>query len=236
MIGIEIVRQILASDIINWLLAFIGGIFVYRIVDNMQTKIARHSIIKDIETTINDLFSKQIAKSNRGKKNEDIVTVNLRTILHDFSPWQVYSRDSEIIIEDNQRYIRIRDDENYTEYVSTQALHEALIIFRRIEKLYKDSILKPVDLVDMWREILPFGSSRRLEFLTSYFSKFDVEPVIFVLYNTLLACYKFRMKNAVDYFRKYYKSNPELASHFLDNGRYRIQEKLKIKLFKRITG
>lgn len=49
-----------------------------------------------------------------------------------------------------------------------------MIIFRRIEKLYKDKIIKKVDLADMWREILPIGLSERLKFFSSYLSDKDI--------------------------------------------------------------
>ena len=164
----EIVRQILASDIISWFLAFIGGFIVFKVVDNMQTAIERHNVIKDVENSINELFSKTIAKSNKcnGKENsQEIDYVTVRTVLHDDSPWEKYIKGkTEIVIEDSQRFVQIRKDKGYKEYISTQAIHELSILFRRVEKLYKDSILKPIDLADMWREILPFGTSGRLEF------------------------------------------------------------------------
>lgn len=60
-IGVNFVREVSASDILNWMLAFIGGIVIYKIVDNMQTNMERHAIIKDIENTINELFCSEIA-------------------------------------------------------------------------------------------------------------------------------------------------------------------------------
>ena len=52
MIDVEIVKQILASDIIGWILAFLGGVLVFQVIDNMQTNIERHAVIKDVENTI----------------------------------------------------------------------------------------------------------------------------------------------------------------------------------------
>lgn len=225
--NIQIVSQILASDIIGWFLAFFGGFIVFKIVDNMQINIERHSMIREIESSVNSLFSSLIAKSNT---NIDSKYVNIRTILHDFSPWKDFD-SSETIIENGQRYVCIRKDDKYEEYISTQGLHESLIIFRRIEKLYKDSILKPIDLADLWREILPFAASKRLEFYKNYFSKYDIEPIVFVLFNTFLACKKYKVNNAVIYFNDVYNNDESIKYYFEDNGRYRIRERIRLRHF-----
>lgn len=124
--SIEIVKQILASDIIGWFLAFIGGFIVFKIVDNMQTTIERHNVIKEIENSINILLSQPIAKSNKcndKENNQKTSTVNVRTVLHDNSPWEGYIKDeTEMIIDKYQRYIQIRSKGGYAEYVSTQAI------------------------------------------------------------------------------------------------------------------
>lgn len=210
-IGLNFVREISASDILNWSLAFVSGVIIFKIVDNMQTNINRHAIIKEIEITINSLFSSPLAKSNYKidlKDDSKLAEVNVRTVLHSFTPWEYFDRSIEgedkTMIEDTQRYIRIRSEDDCTEYISTQALHEILIVFRRIEKLFKDSILKKIDLADMWREILPFADSGRLLFLSSYFCKEDIEPISFVVFNTVLACEKYEMENALEGFRKLY--------------------------------
>ena len=182
----------------------------------MQTNINRHSIIKDIESTVNQLFSNDLAKSNYNIKLEDEeerATVNVRTVLHDDYPWEYFDRKNEdknkMIIEDTQRCVRIRSHEECNEYISTQALHEILIIFRGIEKLYKDSILKKIDLADMWREILPFAISGRLLLISSYFSKDDIELIVFVVFNTVLACDKYKIEQALKYFKEGYNKEKE---------------------------
>lgn len=228
MLGIQIVKQIMASDLMSWFLAFIGGIIAYRVIDHMQTSIERHSVIKDVEKTINDIFSTPIAKSNKSDDSDS--KVNVRTVLHDDSPWEIYLKGStKIEIHDNQRYVQIRDTNDYQEFIGTQAVHELLILFRRIEKLYKDSIIKPIDLADMWREILPFGTSGRLEFFKSYLSEYDIQSIVFVLLNTILACKKYKIYNAINYFKSYYLE--DMSQFFLNNSRYTIKEKLKVKIF-----
>ncbi len=236
----EIVRQILASDIIGWVLAFLGGFLVFKVVDNMQTAIERHNVIKDVENSINALFSQPIAKSNKcnlAGNNQEINNVTVRTVLHDNSPWEEYIKDeTEIVIEDNQRFVQIRKLEGYREYISTQAIHESLILFRRIEKLYKDSILKPIDLADIWREILPFATSGRLRFYKSYLGENDIKSLVFVLFNTVLACEKYKIDNAVEYFAKDFLKNEELREYYTENSRYTFKERFKIGKFFRIIG
>ena len=163
--------------------------------------------------------------------------VNVRTVLHDEENWEKFIKDDDsIIIEDNQRYIRIRSENGYKEYISTQALHELLIIFRRIEKLYKDSILKSIDLSDLWREILPFGVSGRLLFFSTYFSKSDIESMVFVIYNTVLSCERYGRKNATDYFSERYKDEENCIQMIFErNNRYGLREKFNLRRFKQIV-
>lgn len=239
MTSVEIVKQILASDIIGWILAFLGGCIVYKMVDNMQTKLERHTVIKEIESTINELFSKQIAKANNSsdENNQKLNDVNIRTILHDKSPWEEYKNETKIKIDKSQRYVQIRSKDGYDEYISTQAIHESLILFRRIEKLYKDSIVKPIDLADLWRELLPFGTSGRLEFYKSYLRESDVRSIVFVLFNTILACEKYKIYDANEYFaRDFFKDclKEEKKKMFIKNNRYTFKERLKVKKFLRI--
>jgi len=236
----QIVREILASDIIGWVLAFIGGFLVFKVVDNMQTAIERHNVIQDVENSINSLFSQPIAKSNKCNtidNNQEIMDVTVRTVLHDNTPWEEYIKDeTEIVIENNQRIVRIRGKDGYKEYISTQAIHELLILFRRIEKLYKDSILKPIDLADMWREILPFGTSGRLTFYKSYLGKNDIKSIIFVLFNTVLACEKYKIDNAVKYFSIDFLNNNSMQEFYKENSRYTYKERFRVRKFLRVIN
>ncbi|MFW2491567.1 hypothetical protein ACN077_23855 [Clostridium chromiireducens] len=239
MTGVEIVRQILASDIIGWILAFMGGCIVFKIADNIQTKMERHTVIKEIESSINTLFSTPIAKSNKSSKENDqeIKNVYIRTILHDNSPWEEYKgNETKIEIDEYQRYVQIRSKDGYDEYISTQAIHESLILFRRIEKLYKYSILKPIDLADLWREILPFGTSGRPEFYRSYLGESDIRSITFVLFNTILACEKYKINNAIEYFASDFLENKRKKRLYLRNNRYTFKERFRVKKFLKILN
>jgi hypothetical protein len=234
--NIDFISQVAASDLIGWLLAFLGGFIAYRIVDNMQTSLERHSVISDIEEKINHLFSSPIAKSTCSK-DLGLHYVTVRTVLHDFSPWKDYTGDSEILMDDCQRYINIRDDDHYREYISSQALHEILILFRRIEKLHKSKIIKDVDLSDLWREILPLCMSNRLGFLRSYYSDRDIESILYVFMYTGIACHKYQMDNALDYIKMHYKAVDEkLKDLFQNNRRLRFQDLNALKKYKKIVN
>ncbi|HHX61646.1 MAG TPA: hypothetical protein GX707_13205, partial [Epulopiscium sp.] len=104
----------------------------------------------------------------------------------------------------------------------------------RCPEIYKDCILEPIDLADLWREILPFGVSGRLIFFSTYFSKSDIESMVFVVYNTVLACEKYKIEVATKYFADGYKAE-EIEGFFLNNNRYRIKEKCKRGKFNKIV-
>ncbi len=239
--SVEIVKQILASDIIGWLLAFLGGILAFRVIDNMQTNIERHTVIKDVENTLNQLYSSKLAKiytnlpaENKSDDKQEKSDVMIRTVLDDKAPWKMFEGQDDVEIVDGQRYIQIRNEEKYKEYLSTQAIHELEVLFRRIEKLYKNRILKPIDLADMWRELLPFAVSGRLDFYYSYLGESDVKSIIFVLFNTLLACKKYEIKNAVSYFCSKYNNESAINKLYLKNNRFTWKERLRVHKFQNI--
>jgi hypothetical protein len=217
---------------ITWLLAFVGGFIAYLVIDHLQTTMERHNVITDIENKINDLFSNKIAKS---KKDGVLESVMIRTILHDFTDWE-YQKDMELEVIDGQRFISVRQDDKYVEFISTQALHESLILFRRIEKLYKSKIIKSIDLSDLWRELIPFGSSRRLQFFEQYYSQRDIESITYVIMETVLACNKHKNDTAVNYFIEHYnKQRDEVKSFYFNNTRIRFIDRYSLYKFKRLV-
>ena len=154
MFNIEFIKQIFLSDVIGWVLAFIAGMIIYKLIHNMQLKIERHSVVKEIEDTFNRVFALEKAKrfykyckskngesskKNNGNNKEE--NINIRTTLDDIR-WKKFdsTRGDSIRIE-GQRYILIKENvvseghdeyKYYNEYIGTQPLHEILILFRRI--------------------------------------------------------------------------------------------------------
>ncbi len=233
---IQITKVIGTNDFMNWILGAIGGILVFKAVDNMQTNMERHNMIKDIEVSINNLFSEKLAKCIDSKVDSKVDNnVTFRTVLHDQSAWDKYIKNETCVkIEDSQRYVCIRYNFSSQEYVATQALHETLILFRRIEKLYKSSILKPLDLSDLWREILPFGTSGRLEFFKSYFSEDDIMSLCYVILNTVVACKKYKLDNAVTYFME--NKSEESINLYTNNKRLRKRDFISKMRFEKIIN
>lgn len=202
--NIEIVKQILASDIISWIFAAIGGALAYLVLHRMQNTRERHCMIKEIEDTISQLMDKKSALKRKVITESDMVQVNMRTVLHDFTPWVSYNKDNTITIDD-QRFVLIRnDDENY-ERIGTSLLHETLLWFRRVNKLYKDRIIIDEDLADLWHEILPFMRANKLEFYRSYFGAEDTYPIMSVCIHCMNACHKFNRITAIDYIKEIIK-------------------------------
>jgi hypothetical protein len=169
-------------------------------------------MVGEIEALINKIFSSPLAKTDINcKGNGDLETVSVRTILDNTPSWEDFKkRDAgNIKIIDCQRYVRIRNTKSRHDYVATQALNEIMIIFRRIEKLYNDEILKDADLADLWREIIPFCGYGRLTFYKSYSGIHDIQCIIAVLFHTALACHRRKDTIAVNWFKEYYHTIPD---------------------------
>lgn len=87
-----------ANDIIGWILAFIGGYIIYKIVDGFQTRISRHSMILEVESEINEMLSSDFAINICKEK---VSFQNMWTILDDFDEWIIAPKDST---EKNLKY------------------------------------------------------------------------------------------------------------------------------------
>lgn len=239
---------IASSDFIGWILAALAGIVAYKLIDNMQTSIERHNMIEAVEDGFSALFDSVIAISAKpGTKiaaefvNNHMVMV--RSVLHDDTPWQLIRTpecDSQLeyMIINNQRYLHIRDDEKYNEWISTQALHEMCLKVRRIEKLFKSGLMKRVDLSDMFREFIPLCTSGRLEYIAAYYDDLDAECIAYIVMQTVVSCYKCNnMANYVHFFIKYYNDHPEIKKYFISGRRLRpIMDRHAVYLFKKITA
>lgn len=102
-----------------------------------------------------------------------------------------------------------------------------MILFRRIEKLYKDRIIGKIDLVDMWRELIPFATSGRLDFFASYLSGKDIESIEYVVLLTAVSAVKYKNNVALDYFTKHFK-RADIDEIVKGNSRIRLFDRLLI--------
>lgn len=129
--------------------------------------------------------------------------VMVRSVLHDDGDWKVLTKklvngkeklcnDRKIV--DLQLFIQMRDgvckapEEAYhNEWISTQALHEIMLHCCRIEKMFKDGIIKRIGLSDMFREIVSLRTGECMQFLTFFLSKYFIKIKsvnFFIFYKT----------------------------------------------------
>lgn len=84
-------------------------------------------------------------------------------------------------------------------YIDTQLLHEILYWFRRIARGIQSNILRPTDVMDLWRQVLPFITDGRFSYMTSYFGfrktdvrtssdHNDVKAIVIVVASVLEGC------------------------------------------------
>ena len=147
---LRITDGITMGDFLGWILAAISGIIVYKLIDHFQTSMERHAMLKEVEDSFSAIYDSIIAKSNVNTKGKKLESVMVRSVLHDKCDWQVkQNTDGKMKnshnIEDSQLYIQIRNykenDRNCNEWISSQALHEIMLLCRRIEKMIKGEII-----------------------------------------------------------------------------------------------
>ncbi len=234
-----------SSDIIGWILAALAGIIAYRLIDNMQMSIERHNMLGSIEDAVSSLYDSQIAFSvadgqELSRDNAEASRVMVRSVLHDFSDWRIIMssenpKERDIKIIGNQRYIHIRKDGKFDEWISTQALHEISLKMRRIEKMFKSRIVKRIDLSDMFREIIPLGMSGRLEFFRSYYGDYDAECLAYLVMQTVVSCNKYQNHDIVNEFAKYYRTHEEIRPLFEKNRRVvRCRDAAALRTFRKL--
>jgi len=255
----RITDGIAMADVIGWVLAALAGILAYKVIDTMNTSMSRHGMLREVEKSFSDLFNSpiarkvdldtQIAFGGRHREIKIPKNVFVRSVLHDDTDWEILPIDRkagepiEFEIVDNQRYVHIRDTKTsrkyYDEWISTQALHELLTNCRRIEKMYKDGIIKRIDLADMYREILPLGKSGRLEFFNAYYNEYDAECIAYLVLQTVVSCNRYKNKDAVDNYFKYYTAHEEeIGQLFSDKNRRkrRIRDEWAFRKFKKLAS
>lgn len=243
---LRITDGIASSDVISWVFAIFGGFMAYLIIDHMQTSMERHSMLHSVEQDFSNLYDSVIAlsanKSSTDSKNCELEGVMLRSVLHDFSDWVYSSEENAKKIIKSQRYLRIRDGFDktnktyYHEWISTQALHEIVIQSRRIEKMYKDGIIKRIDLADMFHELVPLGCSGRIQFLESYYGEYDAECIGYLVMQVIVSCERYNNEKTVRSFVNYYKEHEEIHKYFTDSRRNRkIRDAYARYKFKKIV-
>lgn len=236
------------SDIIGWMLTFFAGVLAFKLIDHMQTAMERHNMLTTIEDGFSNLFDMVVAlhipdldtMPTSDTANE--YSVMVRSVLHDDTPWEIIKDENGAIeykILNNQRYIHIRNNKGkgkcYNEWISTQALHEITLKARRVEKMFKDGIIKRVDLADMFRELIPLGMSGRIELLERYYGKYDMDCLGYLVMQTVVSCNKYGNDETVKSFAKYYNEHKGIHKYFTESRRNRrIKDKFAVMKFKKL--
>lgn len=247
----EISQGMTEGDVLGWMLAAIGSYIVYKMIDHVQTSMARHGMLREVETYFSEIYNSVIAKSGKGKsqKTEKLQDVMVRSVLHDDTNWCV-ERDcdgnmiNKKMVLEHQLYIQIRNpkgagqkEKRYDEWISTQALHEIMLHCRRIEKMYKDGIIKRIDLADLFREIVPLGISGRMEFFAAYYDRYDAECVGYLVMQTIVSCDKYHNDKMVNNFVAYYRKHPDIHKYFEESYRIRkVRDYFAVRKFKNICS
>jgi len=250
-----------SSDVLGWMFAAVGAFIMFKLIDNMQTSMERHSMLQEVEATFTNLYNSVIALSYTNKEDKkkpnkelkelimdkEIQSVMVRSVLHEELDWEVRTDkktkkiQNPMEIVNSQRFILIRDkfcknnETYYYEWISTQALHEIILQCRRIEKMFKDGIVKKIDLSDMSRELVPLGICGRAEFFESYYGKYDADCIRYLVMQTVVSCYKYKNDVMLNRFLQYNEQHKKLQKYVAKNVRIRrIKDLYAILMFKKI--
>jgi hypothetical protein len=189
--------------------------------DEVKTHIdqaARVTIVQDLGKSISDIFKSKSAIIQKSDVAE-FEKMELRFVLDNVPPWKFIPDDnapsvagwppSKSLLIEGQRHwiIRVPNAQigfTQTQYLASQALQESLLWFRRVRKAYEAGVVIERDLVDMWRFILPYGFSGRLNYFSKYFQGVEeVSALAYVINNTLAGCCDLDMRTSLHYFQSY---------------------------------
>jgi hypothetical protein len=218
------------GDIVTWivtiLVAVIVAVFVYCSfhrhqinVSKSQREIARHSILRQLEEDIANIFKSKMARV-LSLQTKEIEAREFRSILDNEPPWS-YEPDHNAIkvagwnppvmcFKDGERYWLVRritkeTEVNQEQYVSSGALQETLLWFRRVARAHRDRVINSDDLADLWRFILPLGFSGRLHYFSKYFQgEQEIQAMVYLVNETLRVCCDRKWKTPIHYFRSYF--------------------------------
>lgn len=164
-------------------------------ISKSQKSLARHQSLRNFEEDLKKLLS-----SSCVKKGDEIL--EFRRVLDD-ECW-TYNEDFETIMVDNkthpplsktekgldktQNWVLIKVNKQQEYYITSQALQETILLFRRIHRAYSDDVLIAQDLLNFWRFLLPFGYANRLFFFKNYFMHESEVSAIVEVISEILEC------------------------------------------------
>ena len=213
------VNMVEVSDIIGWGVTICMAFLIYLMFQRHQIRIARYPIVRGLEEEIATLFRSKAARTEvstpGGCKWEPL---EYRAVLDNEPPWTFEPDASASLVAgwqppkyeliDGQRHWFIRaksiSGSSSRQVLSSQALQETLLWFRKVNRAHNDGIIKSKELPDLWHFILPIGFAGRAAYLAKYFQGAeDVQAIVRVINATLRACLKKGLRRPLHYFATY---------------------------------
>lgn len=195
------------KDIIQWVVWILVAVGIYFSFQRHQVRIARHSIVRQIEEDVSALFCSEVARVEViSSGSAGVEKREFRAVLDDKPNWTFDEGRSASLVSglpqakfrfiDGQRFWQIRssteaDGTVICQFLSSKAFQETLIWFRRVNRALQDKVIKNKELLDLWHTILPLGYAGRANYFAKYFQGAeDIDAMVQVINATLRAADK----------------------------------------------
>ncbi len=155
-------------------ISLLVAIFIFRKVSTYQNLLQKLDYLKQIEDDMLKLFNQKFGRIERA---DSVEFYRFRNCLNE-AEWDSNFSNATAIQRhyyvDGDNFVLIRGDGMR---LSSVALHETLIWFRRINRALYFRIISVEDIVPMWRFVLPFSASGRFVFFSNYFGRDDFTAI-----------------------------------------------------------
>lgn len=205
-------------DIGQFVLTLLIALLIYFLYQRRQLISEQWRLRKTLADDMQSILSSRSALRRSGPRSAFLEDVEFRAILTPSPPW-CYVEDQKSatvagvyrpvgIERDGHHYHRVRGEQKESpnseeEFVAPIALQHTLLWFRHVYRAYQKRLFGPDDLRDLWRHILPFAHSGRLDYFNSYFQGGgDIRPICEVIAATLAACLDEHMDAPIEHYQK----------------------------------
>ncbi|MDI3312298.1 MAG: hypothetical protein QJR05_12850 [Thermoanaerobacterium sp.] len=203
------------TALLTYIYVVLTGFLVRESIKSSQQLIlARHTLLRELEIDMDKIQRSKTVQISTN--NGSFEPREFRYVLDQPLNWIYVKSDTEhgilslpkYIDIEGQRHWLVRDKESCKckeeQYLSSQAFHEVLLWFKRLKIAYNDKVVKNEDLLDLWRQILPFGVGDRLYYFFKYFSgKDEIESLIYIINQTISYCYELKRDAPINYYLNY---------------------------------
>jgi hypothetical protein len=163
--------------LISALVNLVVACYIYRNISVRQHTIQRMTYLTSLEDQMGRLMTQKFARLST---EEGVKPFVFRNVLDEI-PWDTNfenkSRTDRHMFIDGDNYVYIRSD---GARLSSTALNESIIWFKRIKRALDSKIIDAEDLLVLWRYIICFALSGRYSYFRRYFSDFDWQDMAFV--------------------------------------------------------